>query len=224
VLSIFMAVFAGQDLFAQRLIGARIGMCIYQGDLIKEDFDIAQSYVGTGGFVEWHIVPQLAFQVSGNALRISGNDRKYEERSNPGRYKRAIKMDNLLLDISAKAVYYPFYKNSPKSGAMLDAGLQPYIGVGLALPLNFHQITDQNLDDGLQNFDAEQLFLAIPISFGYQVFFNNRFGVGLELQSTFTLNDESLDGYGHPGSANNDLYHFFSVNFVYNLGKSSKKT
>lgn len=223
MLFVFSVVFTGQDLFGQRLIGARIGMSNYQGDLIKEDFDIAQSYIGIGGFVEWHLVPQLAFQVSGNVLRIYGNDRKYEERNNPGRYKRAIKMDNLLLDISAKAVYYPFYKNSPTRGTMSDSGVQPYIGVGVAFPLNFHQITDQNLDDGLQLYDAEQAFLAIPISFGYQMFFNSLFGVGLELQSTFTLNDESLDGYGHPGSAK-DLYHFFSVNFVYNLGKSSKKS
>lgn len=219
---LFLVLLASRDSIAQQIVGARVGMSNYQGDLIKEDFDIAQSNVGVGGFAEWHFAPELALQISGHVFRISGNDWNYDEKSNPGRHARAIKMDNLLLDMSASLVYYPFYRHLPTRGRYTGSGLQPYIGAGVAFPVNFHRITDQNLDNGLQTYDADQFFIALPVRFGYQMFFSSKFGVGLELQTTFTLDDESLDGYGFPGSAK-DLYHFFSANFVYNLGLSSEK-
>jgi hypothetical protein len=193
-----------------------MGMSNYQGDLVKHYYTVAES--NPGGEIAYHNFFSRFFSYSASLsyLHLSADDRKYGIKNAPQRYIRAIKMDNVLIEFGGDLRFHPFLNRASFNSRVKPINFQPYVGLGAVLPINFHRVVDQNLDDGLENYDAEQFFLGLSGVIGYQVFFNHKIGVGLELKSRMVFSDTALDGYTHKKD-NIDLYHLLSAQFLINL-------
>ncbi len=201
---------------AQKISGMKLGVTNYQGDLVLEDVNIGETRVAIGFFYQQLLTRHWGAEVGLNYLPLAASDWNYAPDDGTGRYQRGIQMRNRLLNTRIKAYWYPWMHRAPIFPIYekdRNQRFQPFIGTGIELNYNIINIKDLYHDNGIQEYNPNKFFIAIPMTIGFRNYWHKRFAVGMEWSMVMSPSDLGIDGFNHDN--NSDYYHFLNFGFSY---------
>ena len=177
-------------------LGGKFGISNYQGDLVREDLNVLEFNFSWSLLARYNYNNGWSFRGEAGFIKITGDDRNYSAVEDPGRYNRALRMENNMMVISGMVEFYPFWRYCPYFRPRFASvtRVHPYLGLGLNLLILDLEFEDQNLSDGELDPVTDDFVLGIPLEIGVKYFIHPDFNIGVSISTNVAFSDR-LDGY-----------------------------
>mgnify|MGYP001548401956 CR=1 FL=1 len=187
--------------------GVKLGMSNYQGDLVREHFNILESNPGIEIYLRYFYDYNLAFHGSFSFAFLTGDDRNYSQTEDPGRYDRGLRFENQVYLFNFRLDYFPLLKKKQRY-INVDLPWQPYFGLGLGLNFNDPELINQNPNRIPKFTQKESPVINSQFSAGIKYYVSDLLSIAVESVWNIGYSDK-LDGYVFKDT--NDIYMFHGV-------------